>query len=553
MTSKKYLLAIALMLGAASGAWAQLAGTHNYMDSSYIPARRMAQQNEWRNNSKDQNFPARPRDMWQLGVTAGMFVLNSDCPALPGYDFGLSVRKALGYVLSLRGSVVYGQTKGLDYRKNGNLGNNAVLSRYATTASPAGLGYYVHNYKTTAIIPSLDALISLNNIMFHSKQNKLNITVGIGYSPFIYKTALNVLNGNASYNYNNINFSQKRKDIRSALKNLLDDSYETPASVDDRSPNFNNSALGKYQIRHSFSLIGGAEYAFSKKVSLGLDLKYIFTGDDYIDGWFLQGGAANRGLTPSKDAAILTNLSLNFNLGNPAKRTAPLWQLNPLDWVYSEINNPVHTKFPPQVLPDADDDGVTDQFDVEPNTPAGAPVDVRGKARDTDGDGVPDFRDKELVTPTACQPVNADGVGTCPPPACCAELRARMDSGFRPTTGACGIGDLPSIRFTGNSKTISRDAQAILASVAQKMKDNPNCVITVVGYGEADKRAQQMSWDRANAVRTYLIEKQGIGSERLRFEFGQSGSSDTVDLQDKGAGDGGPNMVPPRPEYRRTN
>lgn len=550
MTSKKYLLAMALMLGAASGAWAQLAGTHNYMDSSYIPARRMAQQNEWRNNSKDQNFPARPRDMWQLGITGGMFLINGDCPPLPGYNFGLSIRKALGYVLSLRGSVVYGQTKGLDYRKNGNLNNNSLLAAYALPPAGTGAGFYVHNYKTTAIIPSLDALFSLNNIMFHSKQSKLNVTIGVGYSPFIYKTAINARGANNSIytQYSTLNFARPRKEIRDDIKNFLDDTYETPARVDDRSPNFNSSEPDKYQIRHSFSLIGGLEYRFSKKVSLGLDLKYLMTGDDYIDGWIYQGNTT--ALTSSKDAAILTNLSLNFNLGNAAKRTAPLWQLNPLDWVYSEINNPVHTKFPPVVLPDADDDGVTDQFDVEPNTPAGAPVDVRGKARDTDSDGVPDFRDKELITPTTCQPVDADGVGTCPPPPCCAELKARLDSGgYR--VGACGIGDLPSVRFTGNSKALSRDAQAILTSVAQKMKDNPNCVITIVGYGEADKRAQQMSWDRANAVRTYLIESQNIGAERLIFKYGESGSSDTVDLQDMGTGDGSPNMVPPRPEYRR--
>jgi outer membrane protein OmpA-like peptidoglycan-associated protein len=483
--------------------------------------------------------------MWQLGITAGMFILNADCPPLPGYNVGLSIRKALGYVLSLRGSVVYGQTKGLDYRKNGNLGNNPALAAYRVAPNN---GIYVHNYKTTAIIPSLDALFSLNNIMFHSKQNKLNITLGVGYSPFIYKTALNLLNGNTVYNFNSINYGRPRKDIRSDLRNLLDDSYETPALVDDRAPNFNNSARDKYQIRHSFSLIGGAEYRFSKKISLGLDLKYLFTGDDYVDGWIFQGGGPT--LTPSKDAAILTNLSLNFNLGNAAKRTAPLWQLNPLDWVYSEINNPVHTKFPPQVLPDADDDGITDQFDVEPNTPAGSPVDARGKARDTDGDGVPDFRDKELVTPTTCQPVNADGVGTCPPPACCAELKAYIDSNGGRHMGTCGIGDLPSIRFAGSSTRLSRDAEAILASAADKIKNSPSCTICIISHGAADKRSQQMSWDKANAVRTYLVESLNVSADRLVFKYGEEGSNDTVDLQDC-TGTETQNMVPARPEYRR--
>jgi hypothetical protein len=44
------------------------------------------------------------------------------------------------------------------------------------------------------------------------------------------------------------------------------------------------------------------------------------------------------------------------------------------------------------------------------------PVNNTNCRQDTDGDGVPDCRDKELITPTYCQPVDADGVGKCPCP-----------------------------------------------------------------------------------------------------------------------------------------
>ncbi len=62
---------------------------------------------------------------------------------------------------------------------------------------------------------------------------------------------------------------------------------------------------------------------------------------------------------------------------------------------------------------------LVDQLDKEPNTPAGCPVDTHGVSKDTDGDGVPDCKDKQLITPTECQPVDADGVGKCPDPECC--------------------------------------------------------------------------------------------------------------------------------------
>src|SRR5690606_15945725 len=135
---------------------------------------------------------------------------------------------------------------------------------------------------------------------------------------------------------------------------------------------------------------------------------------------------------------------------------------------------------------------------------------------DTDGDGVPDYRDKELITPTQCQPVDADGVGKCPEPACCEELRKLIESG---NFSNCGIGDLPSVSFAGRNVALSRDAQAVLAGVAAKIRNNPSCRIAVVGYGDANKAAQQLSWDRVNAVINYLVEKEGISSDRFIFKY----------------------------------
>ncbi|MEJ0105258.1 MAG: hypothetical protein WDO19_23060 [Bacteroidota bacterium] len=104
--------------------------------------------------------------------------------------------------------------------------------------------------------------------------------------------------------------------------------------------------------------------------------------------------------------------------------------------------NPRLMRLPKPVLPDSDGDGVTDQFDQE-QTPQGCPVDTHGVSRDTDGDGVPDCKDKELVTPTYCQPVDADGVGKCPcPDSTCYE-------GFMKKGNDCAItlGALPSVTF----------------------------------------------------------------------------------------------------------
>jgi hypothetical protein len=72
----------------------------------------------------------------------------------------------------------------------------------------------------------------------------------------------------------------------------------------------------------------------------------------------MDGFIRERDQLPEKDNALVGNVSLNFNLGDPAKKVAPLWWINPLGYVYSELSNPTIMKFPKPVLDDTDNDGV---------------------------------------------------------------------------------------------------------------------------------------------------------------------------------------------------
>ena len=93
-----------------------------------------------------------------------------------------------------------------------------------------------------------------------------------------------------------------------------------------------------------------------------------------------------------------------------------------------------------------------------------------------------------------------------------------------------------------------------MASVAEKIRTNPNCRIAVIGYGESSKSAQQLSWDRVNAVINYLVEQEGISADRFIFKYGEGGGDpNTVDLRD-GSAEDGPNAVPaPHPNLRKRN
>jgi OOP family OmpA-OmpF porin len=550
MNTRKFLLAIILLVWAKSS-FSQLGGTHNYLDTTYIAPRNMAQQSEFMNNTH--NFPAKPRDMWQLGAFVGFPWVDGDCPTAisgPGsgmtkyaYGGGLSLRKALGYVVSVRASAAYYHMLGLDYQRNRNFNNHPRIQELYG-AAPRG---YMHNYETKAFLPSLEALISLNNIMFHSRQGRWNLYGTLGYSALFYKTKMDLEDATGvRYPYETVlTTGRSRQDIRNDLRALMDGNYETRALTNDRRPD----GPEEYNLRHCFTSGLGFEYRVGRKTSLSAEYKRIATRDDYVDGWFRQSGdLVNEVFTSEWDNIGFVSLGVNFNIGNSKKRIPPLWWMNPLEFAYSELNNPKHMQLPKVKLDDADGDGVTDQFDLEPNTPPGAPVDTHGVAKDTDGDGVPDYRDKELITLQNCFPVNEDGIGNCPEPECCKELRDRVSSG--PVSGPCPISDLPSIQFRNNNIRISQDAEAILASVAEQLKANPECRVRVSGHGPVSKAAQQLSWDRVNAVIKYLVERQGIAESRFIFEYGTEGDPNTVDLTP--TTDQGPNAVPaPHPNLRR--
>ena len=361
------------------------------------------------------------------------------------------------------------------------------------------------DYKNNSMHFAVDVLTSLNTISYYRGNSKLNVYLVTGFEYFSTKITQSLAGG---------------------------------AFMDYKKPN--STASDNIGVNLGI----GLAYRLSENVSIGLEFKNTFTNNDKLETYRSPYSNAN-------DAWSFISLKRNVSLGKKSKRVQPLWWTNPNNYVYSEMNKPTHMKLPKTVLPDGDKDGVTDQLDLEPNTPAGAPVDSHGVAKDTDGDGVPDYKDKELLTPQKCFPVNADGIGTCPEPACCKEIKDMMSNMKAAPVAECNIGSLPSIQFKGNAK-LSKDNEALLAAAAAKINANPTCKVKVTGYGASSKSAQQLSWDRVNAVMKYLVEKQGISESRLVFSYGQDGDVNTVDLL--GTTEDGPNTVPaPHPNLKSKN
>jgi len=544
MASKKFLSLIVLLCLLTSGLSAQVSGSYDVMDSSVIPSKRLPQHSEFMAHTYP--FPALPRNQWELGVKVGTFNVIGDVRSrIPGFGAALHVRKALGYVFSLRGELGMGVARGLNFSPSvGYKGNPWAPYIVPPALFPTTPVYY--NYKANVYEGSLEAVASLTNIRFHKAKSKFNIYVFAGIGGMIYDTKIDALNGTALYNFGALPppTYENRKDIKKALKDNLDGDYETQGEGDPL-----QAKLFDKPFRPVWNVGAGVQFKLSQKLSLSLEDKFSIPKTDLLDGQqWQEGWPEGPSQTRDMDSYNFFSLGLNFALGK--KSVEPLWWINPLDYAYNEINKPRHMLLPKPILDDKDGDGVTDQFDNEPNTPAGAPVDSHGVSRDTDGDGVPDYKDKELVTPTTWQPVDADGVGKAPEPDCCKELRDKL-ANWQPEK-KCNIGALPSITFKGKSVTLSNDAKALLASVAQTIKNNADCKVAVVGYCASSKSEQQLSWDRVNAIINYLVDKEGISADRFVFKYGQEGGDcNTVDLQD-GTGDEGPTTVPaPHPNLRR--
>jgi outer membrane protein OmpA-like peptidoglycan-associated protein len=546
MASKKYVSFLSLLLLLSAASQAQLGGTYDVQDSSVVPSKRLPQHTEFMANNYA--YPAKPRNQWEIGLQVGAFSISGDVRnRFPGIGAALHARKALGYVFSLRGQLGFGTTKGLNFKPSNQYSKNTAWTQAGYTNQAV-----FYNYKTNVYDLSIQGVVTLSNIRFHKAKSSFNVYAFAGIGGMIYDAKVDAKNGDALYDFTSVinkyqgnQFQYKdRKDIKKDLKDIFDGSYETEAEKDNGQPE-----LFDKTFRPIMNFGAGVQFKLNKKFSLAIEDKYTVTKSDLLDGQQWQENGSGNSTAQTRDFDSYNFLSLGINMAIGGKSVEPLWWLNPLDYAYNEVNKPRHMKLPKPVLDDADGDGITDQFDQEPNTPAGAPVDSHGVSRDTDGDGVPDYKDKELVTPTQCQPVDADGVGKCPPPACCDSLAAQLARGVK---GDCGIGDLPSVTFKAKSITLSNDAKALLASAATKIKENPNCKIAVIGYCSSSKSEQQLSWDRVNAVISYLVDKEGIGQDRFIFKYGETGGDcNTVDLRD-GSGEEGPTTVPaPHPNLRR--
>ena len=471
------------------------------------------------------SYSAKPRNMWEIGLNAGHSFIQGDvdAPVWSGFGAGLTFRKSLSYILSIRFGGQYTSSKGYNgrpsqfaafsaeptYRQNG--GQSGALNQYKNSEV-----YY--NYETTNFSGNLELLINIGNILFHRPDVKWNGYVGVGVGYHDVETKVDLLTGDnktTPYDFESIgdglDFSKSddRKTARDRLKNLLDGDYETPGGTNATESDFHALISAGFSRK-----LGG-------RVSLGLEHQVMLWGSDLMDGFV---GSNSK----SSDINHYTSLRFDIAIGNKEKRTQPLYWVNPMQ---SPMDDIAELKRRPKFdLTDSDGDGVIDMIDQEINTPAGCPVDTRGVTLDSDGDGIADCKDKEPYSPPGYD-VDSDGVAQVPTYMTRSDVQTMINAIPQPKMSWF----LPMVHFDLDKFYVKPEYYGSLHSVAQVVKSHPDINLVVTGF--ADNRGDDdynavLSFERAQAVVDHLVNNYDVPASRFVVQYAGASNEIVSDLPD---------------------
>lgn len=235
---------------------------------------------------------------------------------------------------------------------------------------------------------------------------------------------------------------------------------------------------GMFYDNDHAGIIGGVgvKVPFNDTVGLDLRVKDMFMTDTRND--------------------IVPSAALTFAFGKPApvvKAAAPAPVAEP---VKEEPAAPAQVAAAPapaavaKAPVDSDKDGVYDDADKCPGTPAGAPVDSVGCPLDSDGDGVYDYLDKCPGTKKSYK-VNADG---------------------------CFISVTLNVNFKTNSAIIEDGYENEVSEFSEFLKANPAVKVEIQGHTDSagnDAYNQKLSQRRADSIMKSLVTKYGVDASRL--------------------------------------
>jgi OOP family OmpA-OmpF porin len=377
-----------------------------------------------------------------------------------GEYYGLSLRKQITHTFGIQGNLNRGHV--ISYNENSGTGING------------GAGIYSSAKTEVQYDLNLSGVINIATIDFLHRENTANfyLTAGYGvlaYNPIVYNTYGAALKS--------VNFKGQRGDNGD-----------------------------KEYVKEAYLPLGlGFKFKLNNNVALDLGYEMKFVDGDNFDG--VKGNGVSR------DKFSYTHAGLEFSLGSKAKKD--LNWVNPIALMYDELKDSTLRKeidalksrvttaeqAVEALKKDSDGDGVADHLDKCTNTPAGATVDGSGCELDTDADGVADWKDK---CPTEAGTVELNG---------CPEAKVATLEGVK------------NIQFEYNSSVLKTASYEVLDQVSATLRAQKELKLQLDGHASQEGSAAynvQLSLDRANAVKTYLVNS-GVAADRIAVNgYGES-------------------------------
>ena len=251
----------------------------------------------------------------------------------------------------------------------------------------------------------------------------------------------------------------------------------------------------KYNTPWGFGVQGGFTFRFNQKRTDGTQTR--------AENWrFFAGIALNtQTFHPDDDqdgVANANDLELNTPAGYPVDSKGRALDSDDdgvVDGMDQEKNTPqgaVVDRFGKSI--DSDSDGVPDGIDRQPNTPTGAVVGVFGVAIDSDGDSVPDGIDEEPNTP----------------PGASVDLKGRALPPMEVELVSKGLLRVHQIYFDIGKSTIKPESFAVLREIGRILQRHPELKVQINGHTDAtgsDEMNLRLSIERAERVREHLLQQ----------------------------------------------
>ncbi len=251
----------------------------------------------------------------------------------------------------------------------------------------------------------------------------------------------------------------------------------------------------------------------SNNIALVGDISTILNGRQTVsfDGASVIRPSQDNGFYGANGTWWTGTLGLQFYLGSSEQHA---------DWFIAADKYATKEELATQIngikdmLKDSDGDGVPDYLDKEPNTPVGARVNSAGTTMDSDGDGTPDHLDKCPFLPGAAS------TGGCP----VEEVKEEVDF----LKKAINDGYVNVYYAFDSAKPLGYSASAA-NYVSNFMKRNPGVKMEIKGYADElgpEDYNMKLSESRAKAVYDLLVAS-GVDASRLSFKgYGEDTSVD---------------------------